>query len=149
MLTKSSSVSVSPTITIDETTENSFKISWTGILGVTDGYTVEVNGSQHKVSSTEFQAENLKSYSMYFINVFGATSDGERYSGEIVVLTDPTPPVLKVAAIGSSAGSVAWEKVPDASGYVSRITDLAGKEFGAPRSHHLNKFEFSGLEPYR
>ena len=86
---------------------------------------------------------------MYFINVFGSTSDGENYSGEIVVLTDPTAPVLKLSAIGSSSGSVEWEKVPDTSGYVSKIYDLSGKEFEAPRSHHLNKFEFSGLKPYR
>jgi hypothetical protein len=52
-------------------------------------------------------------------------------------------------AIGATSGIIEWEKVPAVFGYTTKIIDSAGSVFDSIRSHHINKFEFAGLDPYQ
>lgn len=142
-------MSIAPTVRVDETTAQSFSISWTSIPGVTGGYSVDIDGVVHPVVDSAYDAFNLEPYTKYLVTVLGRTSNGGVYSTVIEVLTDPEPPALELASIDSSSGMIEWAKVPDSTGYTTRIFDSSGSLFESIRSHHINKFEFNGFSPYQ
>ena len=146
-------MSISPIISLEQTSQRSFTISWTHIPGVSGGYDIGINGGGSMVAAkstdNRFTAFDLDPFTEYAVTVSGKTSDGGEYSAQSVVRTDPDVPAPTLSWIDSSSGLIEWPKVPDAAGYVTRIFDSSGALYESLRSHQLNKFEFSDLDPYQ
>ena len=118
--------------------------------GVSSGYFVKFGAEEEIfVREKHFTMSDLTPYTSYNVVVTGRTPDGQSYSTEQTIVTDPEPATLSLISVSSSGFVIEWTKVPESTVYLTTIRDQEGALVDQRRAHSLERFEFNNLSPFR